>query len=193
VYLNSSNTGLYYWDGSAPEFLKTTSGVTIFTSLTKLGNVPICPGSGGGVGSGGPVGRDITIYELHPCDGQGGSIFTYERMDNINQIANLTTGLSSSKTYQYRGQSYVIKESELGARKVINVSIEIGNFECPTSGTGGSTGGGTGNGGGTGGGDTGGTGGSDRTGDRIYGSGIPGNTIEFGNYSNVSNNQNNQI
>jgi hypothetical protein len=117
-------------------------------------------------------------------------------MNTINQIANLTTGFSSSKTYQYRGQSYVIKESELGARKVINVSIEIGNFECPTTGTGGGTGnGGTSGGGdgGTGGGDTGGTGGSDRTGDRIYGSGIPGNTIEFGNYSNVSNNQNNQI
>jgi hypothetical protein len=123
-------------------------------------------------------------------------------MNSINQIANVTTGLSSYKTYQYRGQMYVIKESELGTKKVVNVSIEIGNFECSKTGTGGSTGGGTGGGltGGTGGGSTGGNqpGGSPGDGpmgggERLYGSGIPGNTIEFGNYSNVSNNQNNQI
>ena len=48
-------------------------------------------------------------------------------------------------------------------------------------------------GGSTGGGGTPGGGGSTGGEERIFGSGIPGNTIEFGNYSNVSNNQNNQI
>jgi hypothetical protein len=170
IYYSVTKRLSYYWDELEPNFYPTTLAIAILTDLLEIKGVTNCPGIGGGGPSGG--GGDTTkivIYELVSCTDENDKIYTSLSIGSINQICTLFLN-SGNKSYQYRGNSTLIDRNQ--APPLVNVFIDLNNFNCPTTET-------PGGGGGSGGQDT---SSIDLT------RGIPGNTIDFLSYQNIGNN-----
>ena len=176
IYYSVTKRLSYYWDELEPNFYPTTIGIVILTDLLEAKGVTNCQGIGG---SGGPSGgggfpsggesNKIVIYELVSCTDETDKIYTSLSIGSINQICTLFLN-SGNKSYQYRGNSTFI-DPKL-APPLVTVFIDLNNFNCPTPGT------------------PGGSGPIESEGTSSISSGIPGNTIEFRDYSNITNNQN---